>query len=359
MNSNKLMKGLSVLCMVMAGLMISTGKMLFAFIFIIIGGAILFTVTDFNKAATSMYHQRVNAPDVSLNTLFGHLKKMNTPFGRCWMGEHTEKDKDSPAIIFGPDPFKNYVVIYKNGDVFDIKMGSDLRTLKAKNSHDITRNVLDVDSMEVTPASYSSFAGRCVVTKVFLDDITAIVEGIACGDKNVPLSLGSYTLYHYDSSDHIVRDLDKSEYAHVRTIFNPLEITVSDMDGDEVVHLLAKEKTPPRRLPRKGCDISVSGEMYGTIKKADKEKRDVYLFDTEDGLFTVTAFPAMRIANISCNYKIELDGVRKAIVAGMVRLDFDKEGTVQNGVIMSLDDKYLPIYIMVEEFIMGTNRFIR
>ena len=103
----------------------------------------------------------------------------------------------------------------------------------------------------------------------------------------------------------------------------------------------------------------MSGEDYGTIYKDTSSGHDEYSLQTSDGEYRVISFPALRRANVSSNYRILLDGVQKAIVAGSAKIEFQEEGLIENDVIVSYDDDYMLTYILIQDFLMTLNHFVR
>lgn len=354
---DKLYLIVTILFFILGATAISINKILLAMAFLAIGAGMLYSRSTGSYNKRNIYDKIVEAPDLFIEELYEKLKNMDTFLGRCWKGHHVKHEGE--VIVFGPSLFKDYIVISKDGDKFELKSGSEISNLVPDGDRNLDEEVLNVEGLEVTTKRYSAFAGMKVMTSVLLSDITDLITRIVDSGAEVPESLDKYTLYHHNSSDKILRDLDDNEYAKTNMLFNPIELFIYDMKDEEVVRLIANEKAPPGRMPRKGCDVTVSGNHYGTITRVSIENRDGYRLESPDGIYEVTAFPAIRRANVSCNYIITLDGVKKAVLAGMVGLDFEKEGFLSNDVIMSMDDDYLPVYLAIQRLIMKTNRFMR
>ena len=86
----------------------------------------------------------------------------------------------------------------------------------------------------MTPKRYSAFAGDKVMTAVLLEDLAELLKSQMAGTGEMPESLDMYTLYHYNSTDTTVRDMDENCYARTSVVFEPLSIIIYDMDGNEV-----------------------------------------------------------------------------------------------------------------------------
>ena len=67
----------------------------------------------------------------------------------------------------------------------------------------------------------------------------------------------------------------------------------------------------------------------------------------------------VRKANLSCNYIITIDGVRKAVIAGNARIVFEGNNLTENSLICSLDDDFLLLYMGIQEFIMTKNKWLK
>ena len=76
-------------------------------------------------------------------------------------------------------------------------------------------------------------------------------------------------------------------------------------------------------------------------------------------VFMLEGFRAVRKANLSCNYIITIDGVRKAVIAGNARIAFEEDVLTENSLICSLDDEYLLLYMAIQEMIMTKNKWLK
>ena len=103
----------------------------------------------------------------------------------------------------------------------------------------------------------------------------------------------------------------------------------------------------------------MTGEEYGTLYRDSDSGSDSYYIDTNDGRVHVEGFRAVRKANLSCNYIITIDGVRKAVIAGNARIVFEGNNLTENSLICSLDDDFLLLYMAIQEFIMTKNKWLK
>ena len=103
----------------------------------------------------------------------------------------------------------------------------------------------------------------------------------------------------------------------------------------------------------------MSGESYGTLRKDMKSSHDEFYMDSPEGEIRVIGFRAVRKANLSCNYRVRINGVDKAVIAANAKLEFEGHGLVENNIICSYDDDFLVLYIALEDFILTNNRYVR
>ncbi len=355
MKKDRLFKIMLGMVLFLAFLFFSVGKWTFCAIALIValGGYMNLGGGDFNKR--NLYEKRVtNENDWSLDEIYDRLVSMDTPLGKCWMGRNTEK-KES-CIVFGPAPFKDYILISISGKDIKLISGSSTEHLEAPESEQWRfDNLLDTQNLEVTPKRYSAFAADKVVTAVLLEDLTKLLAALNQGQGTVPESLDMYTLYHYNSTDTTVRDRNNTCYARTSAVFDPLSIKVYDMEGNEVASVVSdKDKK------NSGFAITVSGEPYGTAYHDKKEtSADIYYLDGPDGRFELRSFRAVRRGNIGMNYILTLDGERKAIMASSPRIRFESTGLIENDVICSLDDEYLLWYIIIQEIVTTQSGFVK
>lgn len=290
--------------------------------------------------------------DMTLDALYENLRGISTPLGKCWRGSSDRYGED--CIFFGPGIFKDFIAITKGKPGFILNSSTELEYIdkNADNAHRF-ENILDTSALEVTPKRFSGFASYKLITAVLMEDLTKLIAKIDNGEKP-PEELDMYELYHYNSSDLVVRDSEDNEYAKCSSVFEPLSVIVYSMDGEELAHV-----TGDRKDEKSGYQVTMSGEEYGIFYQDSSKEHDMIYADTPDGRFTATCFRAVRKGNIGSNYVIDLDGVPKAVIGGSRRIRFDNEGLVENDIICSYDDDYLLMYIAMQEFIMTKHKWIK
>jgi hypothetical protein len=355
MKKDRLFKIMLVMVLFLAFLFFSVGKWTYCAIALIVaaGGYMNLGGGDFNKR--NLYEKRVpNEKNWTLDTIYEKLSDMDTPLGKCWLGRNTEK-KES-CIVFGPAPFKDYILISISGNDIKLLSGSSTEHLEAPESEQWRfDNLLDTANLEVTPKRYSAFAADKVVTAVLLEDLKNLMASLVSGQGTVPESLDMYTLYHYNSTDTTVRDRFDNCYARTSVAYEPLSIKIYDMDGQEVASVV-----PDGEEKNQKYTVTVSGEADGSAYHDKKAKdADVYYLEGPDGRFELRSFRAVRRGNIGMNYILTLNGEPKAIMASSPRIRFESTGLIENDVICSLDDEYLLWYIIIQEIVTSQSYFVK
>ena len=149
----------------------------------------------------------------------------------------------------------------------------------------------------------------------------------------------------------------------MRTINEPLDVRIYEIpEGDESIEetgeMLA-QVTGSAKAEKNGFKFYMSGEEYGTLYRDTESDSDSYFLETSDGRVYVEGFRAVRKANLSCNYIITIDGVRKAVIAGNARIAFEEDVLTENSLICSLEDEYLLLYMAIQEMIMTKNKWLK
>lgn len=307
---------------------------------------------DFNER--NLYEKRIeNCGDMSVEQLYELLKNMDTPLGKCWLAGL--EGMEGRSIIFGPGMFKDYIAVGKEGNTICLKSSTVLPHIKPNEEDEWRMDVIvDTEGLDVNPKNYSGFASFKVVAAAMMDDLVDMIGEIAGGNRDaVKGSLDVFKLYHYDSTDSIVRDLEDNEYAKCSAVYDPLSVVVYSNESEELVTIKA---TPGGKS---SFDVTVSGEKYGTLRKDMTSKHDEYYMDSPEGEVRVIGFRAVRKANVSCNYRIQFKGVDKAVIAANAGLKFEDHGFVENNMICSYDDDFLVFYIAIEDFILTHNRYVK
>lgn len=308
---------------------------------------------DFNER--NLYEKKIeNCDSLTIEQLYELLKDMDTPFGKCWLSRF--ESLEGPSIIFGPGMFKDYIAVGKVGDTIWLKSSTVLSHIQPKEEDSWHMDaVVDTVDLDVNPNNYSCFASYKVVAAAMMDDLLVMIEEIAKGNTSlVKDSLDMFKLYHYNSSDSIVRDRDDNEYAKCSAVYDPLSVVVYSNENEELAAIRAAENGGKNVF-----DVTVSGEKYGTLRKNMKSVHDEYYMDSPEGDITITGFRAVRKANLSCNYRIRFGGTDKAVIAANAKLEFEEHGFVENNIVCSYDDDFLVLYIAIEDFILTQNKYVK
>lgn len=364
MNGDKLFRILMALCLAMGIMGITVGKFILGGIFVGLAVAIWLTTGGKHYNDRNLYDKIVEGcEDITIEHIYECLSSVDTCLGCPWMGSNTFTSGD--AIMFGPSPFKDYITIYKDKkNNIVVKSGTELSHI-VRNADNEThfKDVLDTKSMTVNPKTYSHFASWKLMSAVLVDDLTEIIKKIKAGDNSAVKSLGKFKFFYANSTDCLYRDSDDNEYTYVRTINEPLDVRIYEIpEGDESIEetgeMLA-QVTGSAKAEKNGFKFYMSGEEYGTLYRDTESDSDSYFLETSDGRVYIEGFRAVRKANLSCNYIIMIDGVRKAVIAGNARIAFEEDVLTENSLICSLDDEYLLLYMAIQEMIMTKNKWLK
>ena len=300
-------------------------------------------------------YEKVIKTDLTIAQLYSRIKDMDTPLGRAWIAEHKGYSGDS--IIFGPDKYKDCIVISRKNNILDVKHITLLDNIIREQKDEYRfADFVDPSETEVTPARYSEFAGLKMACVMMIRSLRSIIEDL---DRDrgaeVPASLDEYSVYYHNSSEGHFRDADGEDILQVENSYHPFKAVISDEEGTEMASVI------PRAFNAKGIvsenagfDFLADGGHFGEIQKS--REINGYAADTEAGRFTARLIPANLRANMSFNYIIEKDGELKAFIGGSPNILFDTLGYCQNDLILSYDDDYLVLYAALEIFIMTLNK---
>ncbi len=354
MNRDRLVKIFIGLTIFLAVLFFTVGKWTYCGIALLLAMAIHMNLGGGSYNSRNLYEKKVTNPQGwSLDSMYEKLKDLETPLGKPWLGRNNNKNER--CIVFGPTTFRNYILLMGRDKEWFLISGTDTDHLEAPEEEQWRfHNILDTQNLEVTPKRYSAFAGDTLMTSVLLDDLATLLEEVSAGTTAVPDSLDLYTLYHYNSVDLVVKDLEDNGYAKASTAFDPLSIVIYDMDGQEVASVTGD--VSKRNL---GFDVTISGEPYGKVFQDTSAENDVYYLEGADGRFEFQSFRAVRRANIGMNYIMILNGEKKAVHASSPRIRFTSTGLIENDVICSYDDEYLLWYLIMQELITSLNGFVK
>jgi hypothetical protein len=356
MKADRAMTLLGILTGFTGILALTTGKWIMGGIMLLLSFAI-FTTRGGGKFNDRSIYEKVIKTDLTIGELYERLSGMDTPLGRAWIAEHKGFPGDS--IIFGPNRFKDCVIISRKKNYIDVKHITLIDNIIRREEDEYRfRDLINASEVEVTPKRYSSFAALKLACVMMIRDLESIIEALDQDrTADVPERIGFFTFYYYNSSEGYFRDADGNELLEVRSSYDPFRAAVFDTDGNEMASVV------PRAYNGKGVvtdsagyDMYADGEHYGEITRTKIGGNDAFVCDTQGGRFTARLFPANTRANMSGNYTVEMDGKIKAVIGGSPNLLFDTVGRCQNDVVLSYDDDYFVLYAVLEIFIMTLNR---
>lgn len=356
MKEDRIMTIVGVLTIIMGLLSISTGNF-------IIGGVILLLAFGIfwnrggGKFNDRSPYEKIVRTDMTVAELFEKLRDLETPLGKPWIAKHKGFDGDS--IVFGPNTFRDTVVISRKKNYLDIKhiTLTDNIIRDGKDEYRF-RGFIDPKETEVTPKRYSIFASFKLASMMMVLHLTELTEKIAA-DRSTPVpgAMDIFGFSYHNSLDGWFRNGDDDRILKVENAYSPFTARVLDDEGNEMASV------SPRAYNGKGVvidsagyDLYADGEHFGEIRRTTVKGVDKFTAETGSGTFTVTLYPACRRANVACNYLIEKDGELKAVIGGSPNIVFEDVKSTQNDVILSYDDDYLVLYAILEIFILTLNK---
>ena len=356
MKEDRMMTILGGLTALMGILAISVGRWIMGGIIMLLSFGIFWN-RGFGKFNDRSIYEKVIKTDLSIQEMYEKLKNTDTPLGKAWIAGHKGFEGDS--IIFGPDVFKDCVVISRKGKNLDVKHITLVGNIIRDESDEYRfSNFIDASETEVTPKRYSIFASFKLALVMLVKHLADFIEA-ADKDRYIsaPDRYDIFKFYYHNSTAGYFLDEEDNEILRAESEFAPFRAAVFDADGNEMASV------KPRAFDRKGIiiesagfDIFADGEYFGEITKKRIDGTDVFTADTDAGVFTITNIPAVRRANIACNYVIEQDGKIKAVVGGSPNILFDTVGRCQNDIVLSYDDDYLVLYSVIELFLLALNK---
>ncbi len=357
MNEDRLYRIVGVLSFFIMFIAIGVGKLILAFIAFMFGIGIFFTSRKGSYNDKNLYDKKVKANDKTLEELFDFLKDIDTPLGKCWAGVY----KGMPAIIYGPSSFKDVIVITLVKDEFKFRNVNILDNITAGEEDEWRlTDVADTANMEVTQKAYSVFASLKVMSAVMTGDLADLTADFTEGKRSsAPASLDMFEFYRHNTKDNQLVDANDEAIINTFIKLPPLTVTLTDDDGEELAKL---EPQVENYVDATAVDFDIysDGEKFGTITHLKGTEKNTYLISTVNGDFLAESFMAVRKANVSSNYTISKDGVRKAVVFGSPNINFEGHGGfMQNNVICSFDDDYLVLYTLFELYVISAGQWLR
>lgn len=361
MNGDRTLRILMLLCLFFGVVSLSVGKFIMGGIAIAVAIAIKLNAGSGKYNDRNLYDKLIGVPeDFELMELYRKIENIDTPLGRPWVD--TLEFTKGEAIIIGPGEFKDFVVIYKKGKELVVLSGTDVSKLNINETTKIHfKDLLDTKNMAVTPKNFSAFSGDKVVTTVLIQDLTELIENIISDvdfDK-IPKSLDCYQLRYVNSIDYIYRDLNDNEYTYVDSSNEPLMVKIREIADEDAAYDSGEELVDIEGNEKDGYPVKMSKNDYGILVHDIKNNQDSYYIDTITGRIKFDSFMAVQKGNLSCNYKVTLNGERIAIIGSSARIRFDDNVLTQNSIICSIDDDYLLLYMAVLELIIKKNKWLK
>lgn len=344
----------AILAVVCGLLAMSVGRFIMGGVLILLAFGVLWNRGGGKFNDRSVY-EKVIKTDLTIAQLFSSIREMDTPLGKAWIAKHKGFDGDS--IVFGPNRYKDCIVISRKKDYLDVKHITLVANI-IREPEDEYRfgNFIDVSETEVTPERYAEFAGLKLACIMMISALQDIIENLSRDrSASVPDSLDRFSMYYHNSSEGHFRDEDGCDILKVENSYDPFTAKIYSEDGDEMASVVPHAVNAKGIVDEKaGFELIADGAHYGEIR-ASKEVNG-YIADTDSGVYTIRLMPANLRANMSFNYLVEKDGRVKAVIGGSPKILFDTAGYCQSDIILSYDDDYLVLYAALEIFVMTLNK---
>lgn len=354
MKQDRAMTWVGILAAVSGLLAISVGRFIMGGIILLLAFGIFWNRGGGRFNDRSVY-EKVIKTDLTIEELYERIKDLDTPLGKAWIAEH--KGFPGASIVFGPNRFKDTIVISRKNNTIDVKHITLVKNIIRSEADEYRfRDFINVSETEVTPERYAEFAGLKMGCIIMISRLQEIIEALS-SDRNceVPEKIEEYSFFYHNSYEGHFRDEDGNDILRVENSYYPFAAKIFDEDGDEMASVA------PRSFNAKGVvvdsagfDMYADGEHFGEIR--EDKKINGFVAETDAGTFTATLFPANLRANVSFNYMLEKDGELKAVIGGSPNILFDTVGRCQSDLILSYDDDYLVLYAAMEIFIMTLNK---
>ena len=349
---------IGILAVVAALMAFTTGSTILAGIMLMIALAIFMNRRGKSPNDRSIY-EKVIRTDLSIGEIREKLKETETALGKAWIAEY--RDSEGDVIVFGPDRYRDAVIISRKGrDVGIRHIVKPENIIRKSEDEQRFADMITESEIEITPLKYSVYAAFRLASVMLVKQLFEYIGRLDRDrDAAPPESFGLFRFYYHNSTEGFFRDAEANDIMKVENCYSPFTARVLDTDGNELASVKPHEiNSKGEVVDSAGYELFANGEHFGEIRKHEKE--EAFIAETEDGIFTVTVFPACHRAKVSCNYTVVRDGETKAVIAGSPNLLFDTVGRSQNDIILSYDDNYLVLYAVLEVFIMTLyGRFLK
>ncbi len=354
MKQDRAMTWVGILAAVSGLLAISVGRFIMGGIILLLAFGIFWNRGGGKFNDRSVY-EKVIKTDLTIAQLYSRLRDMETPLGKAWIAGHKGFPGDS--IVFGPNKYKDTIVISHKKDYLDVKHITLVDNIIREEADEYRfSDFINVSETEVTPERYAEFAGLKMGCIMMISQLQDIIESLSADVRcDIPDRIDEYSFYYHNSTEGHFRDQDGEDILRVENSYYPFNAKIYSEEGDEMASVA------PRSFNAKGIvndnagfDMYADGEHFGEIRQA--KEINGFIAETDAGTFTARLFPANLRANVSFNYRLEKDGELKAVIGGSPNILFDTVGRCQNDLILSYDDDYLVLYAAMEIFIMTLNK---
>ncbi|MBR2540531.1 MAG: hypothetical protein IKE85_06865 [Mogibacterium sp.] len=356
MKEDRMMTLTGVLAAIMALLSFSVGKWIMGGVILLLAFGIFYN-RGFGKFNDRSIFEKLIRTDLTIEELYDKIKDTETPLGKAWIAEH--KGFKGKSIVFGPDIFKDCVVVSRRKGDIDVKHITLIdNIIRSEEDEYRFKDFIDPKEAEVTPKRYSIFVSFKLASVMLVKHLTELVEALD-KDRSVtaPDKYDIFRFYYHNSTEGYFFDEEGNEILRVENSYHPFAARVLDSEGSEMASVKARAFNGKGIvIDSAGFDLFADGEHFGNITRSKVNGSDVFTVDTDSGEFLVKSFPACVRANVGCNYTIEKDGRQLAVIGGSPNILFDTVGRAQNDVILSYDDDYLVLYSIIEIFIMTLNK---
>ena len=355
MKADKLNLVLIILTVFCGAVSVSTGNIIIGGIILLLGFGMYWNRGSGPANERIIFENEVKT-ELGIAEIYERIKDMDSPLGKAWIAEHTGYEGDS--IVYGPSPYKDCVVISKKAGKLSIKHITKLGNIE-RGAYDEYRfeNLIDAAETAVTPESYSKFAKYKLLSVMMIRHLRIMIEDIAKDPAaTVPAETDMVNFYYHNSGEGWYKDEEGRDILRAELVYNPLTAKLFNSDGEEMAAVVARKLDRRSRVSAEaGFDIYANGRSYGEMYPFKTRTDSGFTVKTEDGEFLLKLFPSCTRANVSCNYRVEKDGVLKAVIGGSPRLLFNENEQRQNDLVLSYDDDYLVLYAVLELFVMTLN----
>ena len=236
MKQDRAMKWVGILAAVSGLLAISVGRFIMGGIILLLSFGIFWNRGGGKFNDRSVY-EKVIKTDLTIAQLYSRIRDMDTPLGRAWIAGHKGFEGDS--IVFGPNRYKDCIVISHKKDYLDVKHITLVdNIIRGPEDEYRFKDFINVSETEVTPERYAEFAGLKMGCIMMINHLQDVIEKLD-RDRNaeVPAAVDKYSFYYHNSTEGHFRDED-GDVTAFSTAVKASNITIAI---SEVVNFILKE----------------------------------------------------------------------------------------------------------------------